>query len=127
MSNQGNPNNFSMMCRYPLEDAAVIKFRAEAAGLTVNAYMASLIRKHVGGALIDQEMQNWIDAHRAMNLEARAKADKEVAKGKKQHKKRGRPPKAKKRGRPAKRVRKVRSDKGVPRGPRRGGLAIPEK
>lgn len=105
MANQINPNTFSMMCRCPLKDAAIIRKRAFREGVTVNACMANLIHEHVKYEEPGPEMENWIAERYEANLQIRARADEDTAAGRyrsKPPKKRGRPPKAKKPGRPAK-------------------------
>ena len=106
MANQINPNTFSMMCRCPLKDAAIIRKRALGEGVTVNAYMANLIHEHVKYEEPRPELENWIAERYEANLQIRARADEDTAAGRyrsKHPKKRGRPPKSKKRGCPAER------------------------
>ena len=121
MACQMNPNVYGFMCRCPMQDAAKLKQLADDSDMTLSGYLARMINEKVANVNLKDELNVWIFEQTERNLAHRKLQDEKTAAGyyrAKHPKKRGRPPKPKKRGRPPKKVRKVRSDKGVPRGPK---------
>lgn len=126
MAGQINPNTYPLMCRCDLSVAASVRTVARKNNLSVSAFLEKVVNDAVAGVHADAVAEKWMKLAYAENLNKRKAADRKTAEGEyrvKHPKKRGRPPKAKKRGRPPKRTRKVRSDKGVPRGPRKKQVA----
>lgn len=81
MSNQLDPNNYSLMCRCPLQDAAAIKDLAKEAGKTMSAFVADLIHEVTDGVELTASTQKWMRKRFAANKKIRAKADRETAQG----------------------------------------------
>ena len=48
MACQLNPKMYGVVFRCSLEDGAVLKSKADAAGMTVSAYVGKLVREHIG-------------------------------------------------------------------------------
>ena len=81
MSNQLDPNNYSLMCRCSLRDAAAVKDLAKQRGKTMSAFVAELIHGVADGVELTASTQKWMRKRFAANKKTRAKADRETAKG----------------------------------------------
>lgn len=81
MSNQQNPNTYALMCRCPLEDATAVKVLAAEKGVTMSAFVASLIHEVADGVNIPPNAQKWMRKRYASNKKIRAKADRDTAMG----------------------------------------------
>ena len=77
--------------RCSLEDGAVLKSKADAAGMTLSAYVGKLVREHIGEVTLTEVEQAWIKTHYEANLARRARADHMTAAGYFKRKRRGRP------------------------------------
>ena len=91
MACQLNPNTYSLMFRFPLEDGAKLKTLADAAGVTLSKYVADMVSKHVGDRDLTEDERKWFDEHLEMNKARRARADKLTKSGYFKHRRRGRP------------------------------------
>ena len=115
MACQLNPNTYSLMFRFPLEENAPEKLRfghlrrrrtrrarqgaraklktpARArAGQTLSKYVADMVSKHVGDRELTEDERKWFDEHLEMNKARRARADRMSAAGYFKRRKRGRP------------------------------------
>ena len=81
MSNQLDPNNYSLMCRCPLKDAAAIRDLAEQNGKTMSAFVAGLVHEAAKGVELSPKTQKWMHKRFVANKKSRANADRETAKG----------------------------------------------
>ena len=115
MACQLNPNTYSLMFRFPLEDGAKLKTLADEmrrrkrsfrrvgreatakppararAGVTLSKYVADMVSKHVGDRDLTEDERKWFDEHLEMNKARRARADKLTKSGYFKHRRRGRP------------------------------------
>ena len=81
MSNQQDPNVYSLMCRCPLEDAARLRLKAKERGLPMSAYVAKLIQGDIKQVSLSGSDREWIEERLDANMLKRAKADKKTASG----------------------------------------------
>lgn len=81
MSNQQDPNMYSLMCRCPLEDAARLRLKARERGLPMSAYVARLIQCDIGTIALTGTERKWMAERLDANKIKRAKADEETASG----------------------------------------------
>ena len=88
MSNQLDPNNYSLMCRCSLKDAAAIRELAEQSGKTMSAFVAGLVHEAARGVEITSKTRKWMQKRFAANKKIRARADRAAAKGRRRCKKR---------------------------------------
>lgn len=88
MSNQLDPNNYSLMCRCPLNEAAAIKDLAEQNGKTMSAFVAGLVHEATKGVELTLKTQKWMHKRFVANKKIRARADRAAAKGRCRRKKR---------------------------------------
>lgn len=88
MSNQLDPNNYSLMCRCPLIEAAAIKDLAEQSGKTMSAFVAGLVHEVAKGVELTPKTQKWMHKRFVANKKIRAKADRAAAKERCQRKQR---------------------------------------
>ena len=87
MSNQLDPNNYSLMCRCPLRDAAAIRDLAEQNGKTMSAFVAGLVHEAAKGVELTPKTQKWMHKRFVANKKIRARADRVAAKGRCRRKK----------------------------------------
>ena len=81
MSNQLDPNNYSLMCRCRLKDAAAIRDLAEQNGKTMSAFVSDLVHEAAKGVALTPNAEKWMRKRFVANKKSRAKADRETAKG----------------------------------------------
>lgn len=81
MSNQLDPNNYSLMCRCRLKDAAAIRDLAEQNGKTMSAFVSDLVHEAAKGVELTPNAEKWMRKRFVANKKSRAKADRETAKG----------------------------------------------
>lgn len=81
MSNQLDPNNYSLMCRCPLCDAAAIRDLAARNGKTMSAFVAGLVHEAAKGVELTPKTLKWMHKRFVANKKIRAKADRETAQG----------------------------------------------
>lgn len=79
MANQLNPNNYSLMCRCPLQDAAAAKVLAKESGQTLSGFVAALIHEKVQGVELTERDEKWIAKKYRINKKVRARADRKAA------------------------------------------------
>lgn len=91
MACQFNPKVYSIVVRCPLEDGAILKSLADEVDETVSAYLAKLIRAHIGERQLNETEKLWVSQHLEANLVRRAKVDEKTANGYYKRKRRGRP------------------------------------
>lgn len=91
MACQSNPKTYSFVVRCPLEDGAALKSLADDVGKTVSAYVAKMVRLHIGERNLNEKEKLWVSQHLEANLIRRAKADEKTANGYYKRKRRGRP------------------------------------
>ena len=101
MSCQVNPNTYAIVIRCPLEDGAILKSKADAAGMTLSKYLAQILKEFVDKRELTETEKAWVAEHYAVNKIRREKADEKTASGFYKRRHRGRPrkpgPKRKKR------------------------------
>lgn len=81
MSCQINTETYQLMCRCPLEDATRLKTLADRAGVTMSAYVASLIHGRVSRTQPSEEATAWAARRREKNLKTRKAANERTARG----------------------------------------------
>lgn len=81
MSNQLDPNNYSLMCRCRLQDAAAIRDLATQNGKTMSAFVADLVHEAAKGVELTPNARKWMHRRFVANKKIRAKADRETAQG----------------------------------------------
>ena len=86
MSNQLDPNNYSLMCRCRLKDAAAIRDLAEQNGKTMSAFVAGLVHEAARGVELTPKTQKWMHNRFVANKKIRARADRAAAKGRRRTK-----------------------------------------
>ena len=80
MACQLNPNTYSLMFRFPLEDGAKLKTLAEEHHKNVSSFMGEIVRRMVGRRRkLTAEEQTWFDEHRAMNVAMLERAEAKAA------------------------------------------------
>lgn len=88
---QVNPKTYSIVVRCPLEDGAKLKTLADDAGLTLSAYIASIVKNRVEDRALNAREKAWYEAHYNANLDRRMREDEKSALGYYKKKRRGRP------------------------------------
>ena len=68
-----------------------MKSRAAANDMTVSAYVAKMVRDHLGEGELDAAERDWVHAHYEANVAKRQRADEKTAAGYYRRKRRGRP------------------------------------
>ena len=91
MACQSDPKMYAVVFRCPLEHGALLKSKADAAGLTISKYVAKMVDEHLEKRELSEEEKVWVGEHFEMNKARRARADKMTAAGYYKHKRRGRP------------------------------------
>ena len=80
MSNQLDPNNYSLMCRCPLKEAAAIRELAVQSGKTMSAFVAGLVHEATKGVELTPKTEKWMHKRFVANKKIRARADRAAAK-----------------------------------------------